>query len=37
VKIALALYDKFTALDIVGPYQVLSALPGTGAEGPLEN
>jgi putative intracellular protease/amidase len=29
MKIALALYDKFTALDIVGPYQVLAALPGT--------
>jgi transcriptional regulator GlxA family with amidase domain len=29
MKIALALYDKFTALDIIGPYQVLSALPGS--------
>jgi transcriptional regulator GlxA family with amidase domain len=29
MKIAFALYDKFTALDIIGPYQVLSALPGT--------
>jgi putative intracellular protease/amidase len=28
MKIALALYDKFTALDIIGPYQVLAALPG---------
>jgi len=28
VKIALALYDRFTALDIIGPYQVLAALPG---------
>ena len=27
MKIALALYEKFTALDIIGPYQVLSALP----------
>jgi transcriptional regulator GlxA family with amidase domain len=27
MKIALALYDKFTALDIIGPYQVLAALP----------
>src|SRR5262245_12213617 len=27
MKIALGLYDKFTALDIIGPYQVLSALP----------
>ncbi|HXZ86062.1 MAG TPA: DJ-1/PfpI family protein [Myxococcota bacterium] len=29
MRIALALYDRFTALDIVGPYQVLSALPGS--------
>jgi len=29
MKIALALYDRFTALDIIGPYQVLSALPKT--------
>ena len=28
MKIALGVYDKFTALDIIGPYQVLSALPG---------
>ena len=28
MKIALALYDRFTALDIIGPYQVLAALPG---------
>ncbi|MFI5317285.1 MAG: DJ-1/PfpI family protein [Myxococcota bacterium] len=28
MRIALALYDRFTALDIIGPYQVLSALPG---------
>jgi putative intracellular protease/amidase len=27
MKIALALYDRFTALDIIGPYQVLAALP----------
>jgi len=27
MKIALALYEKFTALDIIGPYQVLAALP----------
>jgi putative intracellular protease/amidase len=31
MKIALALYDKFTALDIIGPYQVLAALPGAEA------
>lgn len=28
MKIALALYPGFTALDIIGPFQVLSALPG---------
>lgn len=28
MKIAIALYDKFTALDVIGPYQVLSVLPG---------
>jgi transcriptional regulator GlxA family with amidase domain len=28
MKIALGLYEKFTALDVIGPYQVLSALPG---------
>jgi transcriptional regulator GlxA family with amidase domain len=28
VQIAIALYDRFTALDAVGPYQVLSSLPG---------
>jgi hypothetical protein len=27
MRIALALYDRFTALDIIGPYQVLAALP----------
>jgi hypothetical protein len=26
--IALALYPKFTALDIVGPFQVLADVPG---------
>ena len=31
MKIALALYDKFTALDIIGPYQVLAAVPGAQA------
>lgn len=31
MKIALALYEKFTALDIIGPYQVLSALPDAEA------
>jgi transcriptional regulator GlxA family with amidase domain len=28
MKIAIALYDRFTALDVIGPYQVLSVLPG---------
>lgn len=28
MKIALALYPGFTALDIIGPYQVLARLPG---------
>ena len=27
--IAIALYDEFTALDAMGPYQVLSNIPGT--------
>jgi putative intracellular protease/amidase len=28
VQIAIPLYDKFTALDAIGPYEVLSRLPG---------
>lgn len=28
VQIAIVLYDRFTALDAVGPYEVLSRLPG---------
>lgn len=28
MEIAIPLYDRFTALDAIGPYQVLSALPG---------
>jgi transcriptional regulator GlxA family with amidase domain len=28
VEIAIPIYDRFTALDAVGPYQVLSGLPG---------
>lgn len=28
MKIVIALYDRFTALDVVGPYEVLSHLPG---------
>lgn len=27
MRIAIGLYDKFTALDVIGPYQVLSLLP----------
>jgi putative intracellular protease/amidase len=29
MKIAIPLYDRFTALDAVGPYEVLQRLPGT--------
>jgi putative intracellular protease/amidase len=28
MQIAIVLFDRFTALDAVGPYQVLSSLPG---------
>jgi transcriptional regulator GlxA family with amidase domain len=28
INIAIVLYDKFTALDAIGPYEVLSRLPG---------
>jgi putative intracellular protease/amidase len=28
MQIAILLFDQFTALDAVGPYQVLSRLPG---------
>ena len=28
MQVAIALYDRFTVLDAVGPYQVLSELPG---------
>ena len=28
MEIAIPLYDRFTALDAIGPYQVLSMLPG---------
>src|SRR5215213_674027 len=30
MRIAIPLYDRFTALDAVGPYEVLSRLPGAG-------
>jgi len=29
VQIVILLYDRFTALDAVGPYEVLARLPGT--------
>ena len=29
MEVAIPIYDRFTALDAVGPYQVLSGLPGT--------
>ena len=41
MQIALALYPKFTALDIVGPFQVLADVPGhevvfvAGESGPV--
>ena len=28
MEVAIPLYDRFTALDAIGPYQVLSTLPG---------
>ena len=28
MEIAIPLFDRFTALDAVGPYQVLAGLPG---------
>lgn len=28
MKIAIALYDRFTALDAIGPYETLSRMPG---------
>ena len=28
MQIAIPLYDRFTALDAIGPYEVLSRLPG---------
>jgi transcriptional regulator GlxA family with amidase domain len=31
MKIAFALYESFTLLDIIGPFQVLTALPGVEA------
>ena len=39
MEVAIPLYDRFTALDAVGPYEVLSRIPGAtvrflGADGP---
>ena len=28
MQIAILLYDRFTVLDAIGPYQMLSGLPG---------
>ncbi|MFG3205694.1 DJ-1/PfpI family protein [Streptomyces sp. NPDC048192] len=30
MQIAVVVYDRFTALDAVGPYEILSRLPGAG-------
>ena len=32
MNIAVLLYDRFTALDAIGPYEVLSRLPGAALE-----
>lgn len=32
MQIAILLYDRFTALDAVGPYEILSRLPGATVE-----
>lgn len=32
MRIAIPLYDRFTALDAIGPYEVLSRLPGATVE-----
>jgi putative intracellular protease/amidase len=32
MNIAILLYDRFTALDAIGPYEVLSRLPGASLE-----
>ena len=34
MQIAIPLYDRFTALDAIGPYEVLSRIPGADAEVP---
>jgi transcriptional regulator GlxA family with amidase domain len=43
VQVAFLLYDRFTALDLAGPYEVLASVPGTEAvlvaekTGPVRN
>ena len=32
MNIAIVLYDRFTALDAIGPYEVLSRLPGASVK-----
>ena len=32
MKIAILVYERFTALDAIGPYEVLSRLPGAELE-----
>jgi putative intracellular protease/amidase len=31
MQVAFLLYDRFTALDLAGPYEVLAGVPGTDA------
>lgn len=33
MKIAFVLYDQFTALDLVGPYEVIARWPGAEVQG----
>lgn len=43
MRIAFLLYERFTALDVAGPYEVLASVPGTEAvlvaerRGPVRN
>ena len=34
MQIAILLFDRFTRLDAIGPYQVLSGLPGAEVSSP---
>src|SRR5947208_3645763 len=36
MQIVIALFDRFTALDAVGPHQVLHHLPGAGASAGID-